>query len=179
MSHPLAGKTSATLAVMLSLLAAPYFSRHLARFRIVQAPWDRSAVSATPAFVPASVPKLTQGEATLRASTNEATITNALPTAPVATGLDPQALAKTRGSIAVEDATGHALDSFYATLARTRGREPGAITRILHYGDSVITSDYVSGTMRRRFQAEFGDAGHGFILVANPWEWYFHNDVSP
>jgi lysophospholipase L1-like esterase len=31
--------------------------------------------------------------------------------------------------------------------------------------------------MRRRLQARFGDAGHGFILIANPWEWYFHNDV--
>ena len=33
--------------------------------------------------------------------------------------------------------------------------------------------------MRRRLQARFGDAGHGFILIANPWEWYFHNDVLP
>jgi len=95
----------------------------------------------------------------------------------VAKALDAQALAKTKGSIAVEDATGHALDSFYAALAKTRAKQPGAVTRILHYGDSVITSDYVSGTMRRKLQTELGDAGHGFILVANPWEWYFHNDV--
>ena len=32
--------------------------------------------------------------------------------------------------------------------------------------------------MRRKMQSELGDAGHGFILVANPWEWYFHNDVA-
>src|SRR5262249_3627155 len=44
--------------------------------------------------------------------------------------------------------------------------------------DSTIASDYVSGTMRRRLQARFGDAGHGFLLIANPWEWYFHNDVA-
>ncbi|MGH7293367.1 MAG: GDSL-type esterase/lipase family protein, partial [Polyangiaceae bacterium] len=31
--------------------------------------------------------------------------------------------------------------------------------------------------VRRRLQERFGDAGHGFILIANPWEWYFHNDV--
>ena len=31
---------------------------------------------------------------------------------------------------------------------------------------------------RRKMQARFGDAGHGFILIANPWEWYYHNDVS-
>jgi lysophospholipase L1-like esterase len=42
----------------------------------------------------------------------------------------------------------------------------------------MIASDYISGTVRRRLQARFGDAGHGFILIANPWDWYFHNDVS-
>jgi lysophospholipase L1-like esterase len=77
----------------------------------------------------------------------------------------------------VEDPSGHALDAFFQRLARTHDREPGAVTRILHYGDSTIASDYVSGTVRRRLQARFGDAGHGFILIANPWEWYFHNDV--
>ena len=48
----------------------------------------------------------------------------------------------------------------------------------MHYGDSVIASDYISGTMRRKMQERFGDAGHGFILIANPWEWYYHNDVG-
>ncbi len=32
--------------------------------------------------------------------------------------------------------------------------------------------------MRRKMQARFGDAGHGFILLANGWDQYFHNDVS-
>jgi lysophospholipase L1-like esterase len=32
--------------------------------------------------------------------------------------------------------------------------------------------------MRRRLQERFGDAGHGFILIANPWEWYFQNDIA-
>ena len=77
----------------------------------------------------------------------------------------------------IEDPSGHALDAFFARLARTDRQEAGAVTRILHYGDSTIASDYVSGTVRRRLQARFGDAGHGFILIANPWEWYFHNDV--
>jgi len=31
--------------------------------------------------------------------------------------------------------------------------------------------------MRRLLQARFGDAGHGFVLVANAWPQYFHNDV--
>jgi lysophospholipase L1-like esterase len=178
--HPLAGKTSIAIAVMMSLLAVPYLSPALSRFRVARAPWDRSATAAdlAAAAIPTSAPQLTQGETTLKASKNEATVTNALPEVPVAKALDPQALAKTKGSIAVEDATGHALDSFYAALAKTRAKQPGAVTRILHYGDSVITSDYVSGTMRRKMQADLGDSGHGFILIANPWEWYFHNDVA-
>lgn len=69
------------------------------------------------------------------------------------------------------------LRGFYDALARTSRREAGAITRIAHFGDSLITSDYVSGTLRRKFQQHFGDGGHGFMLLANPWPAYFHNDV--
>ena len=76
------------------------------------------------------------------------------------------------------DPTGKALDGFFAALSRTEHKQPGAITRIAHFGDSVIVSDYVSGTLRRKLQTAFGDAGHGFVLVANAWPAYFHNDVS-
>ncbi len=76
------------------------------------------------------------------------------------------------------DPTGVALDGFFAALTRTEKKLPGAVTRIAHFGDSIIVSDYVSGTLRRRLQTAFGDAGHGFVLVANAWPAYFHNDVS-
>lgn len=79
--------------------------------------------------------------------------------------------------IPLVDATGHALDQFFASLDRTRQGTPGAVTRVLHYGDSLIVSDYVSGTLRRRMQQVFGDAGHGYQLMANAWPAYFHNDV--
>ncbi len=75
------------------------------------------------------------------------------------------------------DPTGHALDGFYESLAKTQAKEKGAITRIAHFGDSIIVSDYVSGTLRRELQDTFGDAGHGFVLIANAWPAYFHNDV--
>jgi lysophospholipase L1-like esterase len=172
--HPLLGKTSATLGVMLLILAVPYAHPRLRRLRVARAPWDHTEVLATESAVPK--PDLVVGEAKLSAATNEATVSNALPEEHRA--LDAVELAKGVGSLAVEDPTGHALDAFYAELARTIRKEPGAVTRILHYGDSVITADLISGTMRRLMQAKFGDAGHGFILIANPWEWYFHNDVS-
>jgi lysophospholipase L1-like esterase len=179
-AHPLGGKTTIAVAVMLALLAVPYASPKLSRLRIARAPWDREQPTDVAAAQPSptSTPLLTQGETTLKASQNQATVTNALPDSPRIQELDPKVLAKTKGSLAVEDDTGKALDAFYMQLARTRAKKPGAVTRVMHYGDSVVTSDYITGTMRRKMQAEFGDAGHGFLLVANPWEWYFHNDVG-
>ena len=125
-------------------------------------------------------PALVEGETTLGASENEATVTNALPTeaAPVgARSASLKKLAGAPGGLPIEDASGHALDAFYAQLAQTLKKDPQAVTRIVHYGDSLVTGDYISGTMRRRLQERFGDAGHGFILTANPIDWYFHNDV--
>ncbi len=78
----------------------------------------------------------------------------------------------------VEDPSGHALDGFFASLARTEKGEVSAVTRVAHYGDSLVVSDFMSSTLRRRFQQRFGDAGHGFVLTAKPWAWYFHQDVT-
>ncbi len=66
------------------------------------------------------------------------------------------------------------LDYFYEALARTERREPGAITRVLHYGDSPTTADLITGDIRAMLQARFGDAGHGFVLLDKPWAWYHH-----
>lgn len=52
------------------------------------------------------------------------------------------------------------------------------MARIVHLGDSVVASDFVSGTLRRVLQKRFGDAGHGFTLIANAWPSYFHWDVK-
>jgi hypothetical protein len=71
----------------------------------------------------------------------------------------------------------HALDRLFAVLARAEKREPSAIALILFFGDSVVASDFGTGTLRRLLDARFGDAGHGFVLVANAWPQYFHNDV--
>ncbi len=69
------------------------------------------------------------------------------------------------------------LDAFYQALARTDQKEPGAITRILHYGDSPTTADSITADVRSLLQARFGDAGHGFLLIAPPWAWYGHRGV--
>jgi lysophospholipase L1-like esterase len=71
-----------------------------------------------------------------------------------------------------------ALDSFYASLARTDAKQSGAITRVTHYGDSPITNDGITSTVRRLMQTRFGDAGHGFILMDRPWAWYNHDAIT-
>ncbi len=72
----------------------------------------------------------------------------------------------------------HNLDHFYAALLATEKRESGAVTRISHYGDSPITADLITADVRAFFQKQFGDAGHGFSLIAKPWAWYGHRGVE-
>jgi lysophospholipase L1-like esterase len=78
----------------------------------------------------------------------------------------------------IEDPSGAALDAFFEALYDVEQKKPKARARITYYGDSIVATDYVTGTLRRRLQRDFGDAGHGFVLVANGWPGYFHNDID-
>ena len=60
-------------------------------------------------------------------------------------------------------------------LAYGRRQKP---VRILHYGDSILTTDELSGRVRYVLQRKFGDAGHGFVLLAKPWQWYHHLGIE-
>lgn len=64
------------------------------------------------------------------------------------------------------------LDTFFTALRQ------GKTVRVLHYGDSPTTADSITADVRKLFQAKFGDAGHGFLLIAKPWAWYGHNGVT-
>ncbi len=68
------------------------------------------------------------------------------------------------------------LRPFYEALSRTEAG--GGVTRVLHYGDSPVTADSITADMRSMLQERFGDAGHGFFLIAKPWAWYGHRGVS-
>lgn len=64
----------------------------------------------------------------------------------------------------VEDPKG-TLVPFYAALVRTDAKEPGAITRVTHLGDSSIGHDGLPHAIRTRMQDRFGDGGAGFVLI--------------
>ena len=78
----------------------------------------------------------------------------------------------------IEDPTGQALAGFHAALARTEAKEPGAITRVLHMGDSSIGLDGVPHAIRRRMQDRFGDGGAGFVLLGRYSPNYKNNAVT-
>lgn len=76
----------------------------------------------------------------------------------------------------IEDPSGHALDAFHAALRRAATRKGQA--RIAWYGASHTAGDLFTGLIRRELQLRYGDAGHGFVLPAKPWNWYRHQDVN-
>jgi len=94
--------------------------------------------------------------------------------------LKPEATTARKDDSKIRDAA-EAMDHFYASLLKTERKIPGAVTRIVHYGDSPTTADLITAADARNFlQQRFGDAGHGTYLIAKPWAWYAHRglDVS-
>lgn len=77
----------------------------------------------------------------------------------------------------IEDPNG-AMGHFYEALAKTALKEPGAITRISQWGDSSIAADGMSSAARRLLQRQFGDAGHGWSLIAAGTPWYKRKDIA-
>jgi len=87
-------------------------------------------------------------------------------------------LAPTRsGAHQFVDPTG-SLAPFYAALSKAERHEPGAVVKVLHFGDSPTTADLITADVRSMLQAKFGDAGHGVYLIAKPWAWYDHRGFS-
>jgi lysophospholipase L1-like esterase len=183
----LTSRPALALATLLALAAIAEAIPALDRLRVFREPAGKSATTPAAAGVTSAQPEL--GEAKIETESlarpdlaqPERAELPAAARGPIA-GSAPNAadevkLDFTRPPLPIADPGGKALDGFYAALERTRRKQPGAVTRIVHFGDSIVTSDYVSGTLRRKLQDQFGDAGHGFSLIANAWPAYFHNDV--
>lgn len=69
------------------------------------------------------------------------------------------------------------LDSFYRALADVDAGMSRTVN-VLHYGDSPTTADMITADVRSLLQKRFGDAGHGYHLIAKPWAWYQHDGVA-
>ncbi len=73
-----------------------------------------------------------------------------------------------------------ALQKFFASLQTTPQQWPEASTRIIHYGDSHVAADWLTGKIRRNFQRDFGaefisyeNKGINGARVTKPlgWDW--------
>jgi lysophospholipase L1-like esterase len=76
----------------------------------------------------------------------------------------------------IEDPSGQAMFGFYESLSRAYQGE--WVARIVHYGDSHVAADILTGALRRQFQLWFGDAGAGFVLPGRPWQGYSRTGVT-
>ena len=76
----------------------------------------------------------------------------------------------------IEDGNNRPLLNFYRSLERASRNE--WVARVLHYGDSHVAADILTGALRRQFQTGFGDGGAGFVLPGRPWPGYHRSGVS-
>lgn len=145
-------KTARTVMIFVALVALPYATPSLSRYRLLAQSTHLNVAGET------RVSELAEPEQVSSVS-SPLSIESARQVAP--------------GKI--EDPSGHALDLFFEALLKTESGDWQ--TRICHYGDSPITNDGITSTVRRKLQLKFGDAGHGFILIDKPWGWYGHAGV--
>jgi len=181
----LATKPARALGSFLVLAAIPYVHPSLRPLRLIPLPSDHAVVAEngptgiTPEYGELRLDEAHNEKPPILDDHEEPAQLVAAPASSTA----PPVLSELAKSVGaqyrpVEDPTGRAMDAFHASLGKSEKGTPGAVTRVAHYGDSLIVSDFMSSTLRRRFQSRFGDAGHGFVLMAKPWAWYFHQDVS-
>jgi lysophospholipase L1-like esterase len=160
--HTLLGKPSRTLCYFILLALLPYFIPGLTRYRLL---------------IPAKLVEFVKSRSINQPIANAATGQNSNNSSN-----DDSASANVQVNLPpgfqpgeIEDASGHALDNFFAALFKSESED--RCVRVSHYGDSPITADGITSTVRNRLQEKFGDAGHGFILLGNPWGWYSHFGV--
>jgi lysophospholipase L1-like esterase len=172
----LLSRSAGALAVLGALVAIPYGVPGMQRFRVLTPlPEGMALIAPAPAAAAATV-----GEARLVIETTEQAELRQpeVVTIPAAAReVLPASVEEKKPPRSIEDPSGRALDPFFAALLAVERRDPGSIARVTYFGDSIVASDFVTATVRRRLQKRFGDAGHGFMLMANAWPGYFHNDV--
>ncbi|MCA9621362.1 MAG: hypothetical protein KC731_20205 [Myxococcales bacterium] len=171
------------------LVAIPYLSPSLAFLQLVR-PAPTEEAPPPPQTAGGPLPTASVGEAHLPGATLDQQARAKELDAPVADSRGPIAgggkestkfapkVEEDKPPRSIEDPSGKALSHFFDKLARVESKQEGAQARILYFGDSIVASDFVSGKLRRMLQSRFGDAGHGYALIANAWPGWFHIDVK-
>ena len=78
-------------------------------------------------------------------------------------------------SLPQEPLRGNPEDIFRLQRVLNRTGQP---TRIAFWGASHVAGEYFTGQIRRVLQTDYGDAGHGFVMPAPPWQGYRASDVN-
>jgi len=183
-------RTWLTILLFWLLAAIPYFIPSLERFRILDlrrisaplAAWRPGAFDRVFLKPRSENPTVTAGTAPAANAPANQPLSSSLLTGDYAGKNWPvwedvqQILQEPADSVSIQD-YGCGMEHFYAALAQTEQKQPGAITRISHFGDSPISGDLISGAARTLLQQKFGDSGHGWIFVAKPWDFYYHEGI--
>lgn len=80
------------------------------------------------------------------------------------------------GGQPIEDPSG-SMAHFARALRAAKG-SAGTRVRVLHYGDSQIDLDYISGQLRKRMQQRYGDGGFGTTPALKLWRWFYQPTLS-
>jgi lysophospholipase L1-like esterase len=168
------------MATLALLIAIPYATPKLERLQLLTPLREGVAIMIAPHATAAAAPVASVGEAKLAIETNDqAELRQPEEVSPASISVEaaPATRETKKPPRSIEDPSGHALDPFFAALRAAERKDSGGIARITYFGDSIVASDFVTATLRRKLQGRFGDAGHGFMLMANAWPGYSHNDV--
>ncbi len=150
-------KTFWTVLTMFCMVAGLAYSPELKNYRLMN--WD--AVKQVADFVPSrAMPPAPIAEAVLKA------------------GRPLEKKQQVRERVEPLSDPANSLGAFYEAIERVESGTPGARVRLAHYGDSPTTADLITADVRALLQKRFGDAGHGYYLMAKPWAWYGHRGVE-
>lgn len=183
--HPISQKMVAAVAFVVVLAGIPYLTPRLAWFRLLSDPPEDEPAE-RPSSMGGVMPSSSVGTDDLPGETTDQQarakeLSQALdsrnPLAQKKVKVPP-AVKEEKPRLPIDDPSGKALAKFFDKLMRVENKEANATARILYYGDSIVASDFVSGMLRRKLQDRFGDAGHGYAIIANAWKGFFHIDVA-
>lgn len=160
----------------LAVVSLAYTTPELAQYR----PWSPGdPIPVLAALIPRSEARVVEGDAgeLIVASVLEAPVEPATAAVELASGVTTTLPAHPPGvPTPLLDADHRGMDHFYRALAATKTGK--TLARVAHYGDSTIAADGISGTVRSRLQARFGNGGPGYLSAGMDPRWNTRPDVA-